>query len=191
MLSRSCLIVAALLASIGCDLGSYRESEGDSSEKGEPATVLEPETPQGSDPSGPIDPDQITDLTGTAGGFDEGHGTWVVAGHSCPHICAMSNEEAGAWIGREVRISATAVSFADSSCPNAMYVRSSRSVDEFFRDWRVLPATLGIEQDPVVEVAVRCGGEEWVAPGSLLIVKGPGELLTVWDGVFFELRRSG
>ncbi len=84
-----------------------------------------------------MDPDLITDLMGAAGGFDEGYGTWVVADHSCPHICAMSGEDADAWIGREVKISAMAVSLGDSSCPNATYVRRNRSVDQVFRDWRV------------------------------------------------------
>ncbi len=48
MLSRICLIATAFLVLIGCGLGSGRESEAGSSENGEPATVVEPETPQSS-----------------------------------------------------------------------------------------------------------------------------------------------
>ncbi len=48
MLSRTCLLATAFLVWIGCGLGSGRESEAGSSENGEPATVVEPETPQSS-----------------------------------------------------------------------------------------------------------------------------------------------
>ncbi len=124
-----------------------------------------------------------------ASGFAEGHGTWEVVGHSCPHICAMSDEEAASWLGKEARITASQVSFASEICTSPAFSRTTRTPMEFFRYWRADPAKLGIAQDTIVDVEVLCDGEPWTAPGSAFIITGKDRLLTSWDGVLFELSR--
>lgn len=126
----------------------------------------------------------------SASGFAEGHGTWVVVRHYCPHICAMTDEEADAWLGREARITAAEVSFADESCASPTYSRITRRAEEFFRHWRADPTELGIARETIEDVEVQCDGEPWAAPGSVFIIKGEDSLLATWDGVLFELSRK-
>ncbi len=194
MFSRGSLLAVAFLVALGCHPDSRPESHAES--RGEPgrSTVTAPRsTPESGDAESGV---AVAQESGHAGGggtvpsFDAGYGTWAVVGHSCPHICAMSGEAADAWLGRAMTVSATGLSFGESSCTNVSFVRTASSAADFFRDWRVAPATLGVEQGEIEEVEVLCDGEEWIAPGSLLIVKDQNEMLTVWDGVFFELRRS-
>ena len=125
-----------------------------------------------------------------ASGFAEGHGTWVGVEHYCPNVCAMTNEEADTWLGKEARISATEVAFAGESCARASFSRTTRSVEEFYLAWRADPGALGLAGDAIAELEVLCGGEPWTAPGSVFIIEGEDRLLTTWDGVLFELARK-
>ena len=59
----------------------------------------------------------------------------------------------------------------------------------FLTEFRIRAVDLGITDKTIVIVNVQCKGEDWMAAGSLLVVKPGGRLLTVWDGVFFEMSR--
>ncbi|MCF6356125.1 MAG: hypothetical protein L3J26_13700 [Candidatus Polarisedimenticolaceae bacterium] len=62
---------------------------------------------------------------------------------------------------------------------------------DFHIDFRIHPRSLGFGEGSVETLRIHCGTGEWAAPGSFLLRTGADELFTVWDGVFFLLRREG
>lgn len=117
-------------------------------------------------------------------------GEWSTVGHSCPGICAMSNEEADSWIGLKATLTEVGVVFGDDSCRDATYESRRVSRLDFYRSSRFDLEQLGILQPDVEEVTVSCAGEGWIAPGSLFLIKDEETLITPWDGVYFELARA-
>lgn len=126
----------------------------------------------------------------TGDSFPEGHGIWVVVAHSCPYICAMDNAESDTWLGSKALISEIEIAFRGETCSHPTFARASYTLDEFFRRWRFDPGELGIEDSVVTEIRVSCEGRAWIAPGGIYILKSTDRLVTVWDGVFFELKRE-
>jgi hypothetical protein len=77
--------------------------------------------------------------------------------------------------------------FRDQVCASPSY--ETREIDRprFEEEFRVTWTALGLANKPVCVTEVSCasGGPN---PGSLL-VHGQGELLALWDGVYFRLSR--
>ena len=117
-------------------------------------------------------------------------GEWQVSGHLAPGVSAMSAERSDAWRGRKAAYSAARASFNNHTCSKPTYRYSEISAAEFETQFRASPQDLGIPDGESVRiVAVECDGL-WVAPGATLVLGGPRRVLTLWDGVFFELRRE-
>jgi uncharacterized membrane protein len=115
-------------------------------------------------------------------------GNWHVVGHHAPGIAAMSAQEADGWVGRKARFSRSIAQFGKNACPSPTYETRNLTDQAFAQEFRVQSTDLGL-RSPIQMVEVRCAGS-WDGPGNRLLVKGPNELLTLWDGVFFELRRD-
>jgi hypothetical protein len=62
------------------------------------------------------------------------------------------------------------------------------TADEFTTQYHVRPADVGLPGDAVTQITVTCPSS-WTNRGSILLVKSRDALLTMWDGVFFELER--
>ncbi|HUF36806.1 MAG TPA: META domain-containing protein [Gemmatimonadales bacterium] len=120
-------------------------------------------------------------------GADAVAGSWQVVAHRAPGIAAMSGNEADAWIGRTAGFSREQARFGTQQCSWPSYeTRTIGDGGAFAGEFGVPPAAVGLNA-PVRLVEVRCDGP-WERPGSRLFVKGPNEMLALWDGVFFELR---
>jgi hypothetical protein len=106
----------------------------------------------------------------------------------------MSPSEADTWRGRTAIYEASLARFADDSCDRPRYAVSYWSANGLYGGARLMD--LGIIADSVMTIAVGCPTQpttgsdpRWRAPGAFLIVKDRDHLLTVFDGVFFELTR--
>ena len=117
------------------------------------------------------------------------YGDWEIAAHHALGISAMSSEEAKQWVGGKASYSDSMATFTDESCDSPSYYWSSVTKEQFFRSFRVSPEKLGIKATNIGIVKVLCQGEDWFAPGTVLIEKNQDTFFTLWDGIFFELKR--
>lgn len=122
-------------------------------------------------------------------GADAVAGSWRVAAHQAPGVAALSGQEADTWVGRTAGYSRELARFGTQECSWPSYEMGSLADDRAFAAEFGVPSAAGSLSTPVRVVEVRCDGR-WEGPGRRLLVKGPNQLLTVWDGVFFELRRE-
>ncbi|HEX2201982.1 MAG TPA: hypothetical protein VHG91_01735 [Longimicrobium sp.] len=147
-----------------------------------------PSTPPAEEKSAPPSAPTQASSPG-AGPGSEVEGTWRVAGRQAPGVSAMTEGESEAMVGRTAEYTASVARVGSDACQLPVYRRETVAAGEFQKAFRVPPAAVGLP-DPVTLVRVHCGGAEWSSPGALLMVAGPGRLLTVWDGVFFRLERA-
>lgn len=113
-------------------------------------------------------------------------GRWEVIGFDMPGFHALSAEESHALVGTHAFFSEGEARFGDRGCRPPAYDERDVELAEFGSEYRIDPALLDLS-DPVQVVDVGCAAGP--GPGSLLIIRADGSLLTVWEGVFFELAR--
>ena len=77
----------------------------------------------------------------------------------------------------------------DERCEKPGYVEGAWTESDFLAGVRISKDQLGISADTVRTFTITCSAEKWIAPGSFLLLDG-ARLLTLWDGVFFEMRRE-
>lgn len=116
-------------------------------------------------------------------------GRWEVIGFDMPGFHALSAEESQALVGTEASFSVGEARFGERGCRPPAYFERDVELADFGSEYRVDPALLDLS-DPVQVVDVGCAAA-WTGPGSILILRADGSLLTVWEGVFFELARVG
>lgn len=114
-------------------------------------------------------------------------GSWEVVGFDMPGFHALSAEESTAIVGKKAAFAESEARFGDQRCRPPAYSEGILELAEFGAEYRVDPALLDLFE-PVRLVEVGCAAH-WTGPGSLLIPRADGSLLTVWEGVFFELVR--
>jgi hypothetical protein len=118
-------------------------------------------------------------------------GAWRVKSFRFVGVSALSPREAGAWIGRLALYSHAMAGFPPDTCAGTPgYTSSVANVADVAHDYHVRPSDVGFPRALVELVEVRCGGG-WSGPGARLYVLGPNRMVTVWDGVFFDLAREG
>lgn len=119
-------------------------------------------------------------------------GDWKVGGHRIPGVSAMKDSGAMAWHGRSARFTTGMAVFDDDTCHTPTYdTRDLRGDSLLAVDYRADPAVFGLRPGAAIRrIEIRCGDSPWSGPGGVLFVMPSGTLFTVWDGVFFELRRN-
>ena len=115
-------------------------------------------------------------------------GDWRVIWFTAPGISALGPTEAAGWIGTVATYDKNRAAFGRETCAAPSYATRTMTPDEFAKEYHVRAADLGLQGDAVTLVTVTCPSA-WTNRGSLLIVKSSDTLLTMWDGVFFELER--
>jgi hypothetical protein len=116
------------------------------------------------------------------------HGHWRVILFTAPGISGLGPTEAAHWIGTVATYDTHRAVFGRETCAAPAYSTRTMTPDEFATEYRVRAADLGLEGGAVTQITVTCP-TAWTNRGSLLIVKSRDALLTMWDGVFFELER--
>ncbi len=110
--------------------------------------------------------------------------TWVVTGHTSPGVSAMSDAEADAWNGSVLALRRDRVTFRDRVCAKPTYDTRQLTHTEFLSAYRVSADDLRLAPGAICVTDVSCADEK-LMPGTLL-VHGDGELLILWDGVWFR-----
>ena len=110
--------------------------------------------------------------------------TWVVTGHTAPGVSAMSDAEADAWNGSVLALGRDRVTFRDGVCAKPTFDTRQLTHTEFVAAYRVSGDALRLAPGAICVTDVSCAGEK-LMPGTLL-VHGDGELLLLWDGVWFR-----
>jgi hypothetical protein len=132
-------------------------------------------------------------VTGRADAQHLVFGQWRVTASSCaPGGCALSRAEAESWRGRAAIYSDTLAQLAEHSCTRPRYTVQYWPAGGMYGGASF--ATLGLAGDSAMVVDIGCPLQpptglrgEWAVPGAFLIVKDRDHLLTIWEGVFFEL----
>lgn len=116
-----------------------------------------------------------------------------MVGHAIPGISAMTDADAQKWHGRVFHYEANRVASGPDSCIGPEYRGSFARSDSLLgaQAPEILRA-IGLPDTTrlIAVTSVACEGTEWVAPGGLLIWAEPDRPVTMWDGVFFRLRRE-
>jgi hypothetical protein len=115
-------------------------------------------------------------------------GSWVVAGHLAPGVSAMSEAEASSWGGSILSLSRNGLTFRSHVCSSASFETREIPRSEFEESFRIRWDALGLGSASVCVTEVSCADGS-PRPGSLLL-HGRDELLALWDGVYFRLRRQ-
>ena len=118
-------------------------------------------------------------------------GRWTIVDHRIPAVAAMTDAEATRWHGRTLSFSeSNAMSPADT-CRGAVYRNQNVSTFSLLRQFRATPGALGFEgRAQLGTTEVFCTTGRWTTAGGFLIWVDSTRVYTVWDGVFFGLRRS-
>ena len=120
-------------------------------------------------------------------------GKWRIGKKSyCPGICAMNRAKAKTFRGRTLEYSSDRMSNGQKTCTSPRYERQELSADEFFREYRCAPSDIGLTGKVVRTISISCPSREagWPTVGDLALIKDSNMLLTLWDGVFFEVHRE-
>lgn len=117
------------------------------------------------------------------------YGTWQIVGYSFGDGVSVGTSEAKKLIGTRIRFEAERAVSKGDVCAQPAY--GSRRIDagEFFREFRTSLKSIGIKNKDIAVLDVKCSGETWNAPGSLLLILNEGRVLTPWDGVFFVMKK--
>jgi hypothetical protein len=116
------------------------------------------------------------------------HGTWRVTAVATPGISALSPADAARQVGAEASFDASRARFGAQTCDSPSYTRRVLSATTFADAYGVTPRQLRLDGEQVAMVDILCASGSLDA-GSSLILRPDGSMLTLWDGVFFELRK--
>ena len=122
-------------------------------------------------------------------------GRWHVTQATCPDRCAMTSRQWNAWWGKSAVYTKSTARFGDSACTAPVYNVSRWPASGIYGGARL--KDFGIRAASTLVIEIRCpsvprtsSDPRWQVPGAFLIVKDSSHLLTVWEGVFFELTRD-
>lgn len=116
-------------------------------------------------------------------------GHWSVIGWWAPGVSARTEAQAAAWIGTPARYEANEARFGEQACRDPAYRTRHMERAAFIDHFRAPPETLGVDDTRITLVELICR-EPGPAPGRMLILKSRLRMITLWDGIFYELARD-
>ena len=116
-------------------------------------------------------------------------GTWQIVGSRFGDGISVGSRDAKKLLGKRIRFSVDRASLGSDRCSSAVYESRRIAKEEFVMEFKTSLRSIGIKSNHVDVLTVRCGNNHWVAPGGLLLKLPGGSMLTLWDGVFFVLKK--
>ena len=121
-------------------------------------------------------------------------GTWQIVSYRFGDGISVGPRDAKRFVGRKILLSAKRAVSGREVCAQPTFESKRMDGDQFATEFRTSLKSIGISAKDVELVEVQCGGSDWLVPGSTLIIsKGEtiskGQTLTMWDGVFFVLKK--
>jgi hypothetical protein len=94
--------------------------------------------------------------------------------------------------GRHLDYSRERMSNGEQRCDSPKYAYREVSAQAFFQEYRCAPRDIGLPGKMIGEISVDCEtpSGRWPAVGTLALIKDSRTFLTLWDGVFLEVRRE-
>ncbi len=117
------------------------------------------------------------------------HGVWDVDNFSAPDTAEMSAEAAESILGSRGVYSKHIARFEDMQCLKPRYEHQSLDAETFMEEFGVEPGQVGLADDDITRIEITCYDNP-LERGSTLFVKDEDTLMTVWEGVFFQMHRS-
>lgn len=131
-------------------------------------------------------------ILGACGRQDEDtrhHGVWGVDNFSAPDSATMSPEEAERMLGARGVYTRHIARFQDMQCLKPSYQHQSLDAAMFMEGFGVEPGQVGLPDDDINHIEITCHDHP-LERGNTLFVKDEDTLMTVWEGVFFQMHRS-
>lgn len=142
-------------------------------------------------PEKPSSPITNTDNTSTSS--KSYFGTWVVSKKiATTPVYAMSEDKIKSYIGKELYLTEKKVSFDKENLVNPTFEETTLSDNDFNSENKVSLKTIGVSSPSVKRVdVIQNANSNWTSFfGNTFYVKDDNTLITLWDGVFFELNRK-
>jgi hypothetical protein len=117
------------------------------------------------------------------------HGVWDVDNFIAPETAEMSPEEAERMLGTRGVYTRHIARFHDMQCLKPSYEHQSLDVERFTEDFGMEPGQVGLLDDNITRIDITCHDNP-LERGSILFIKDEDTLITIWEGVFFQMHRS-
>jgi hypothetical protein len=109
------------------------------------------------------------------------YGTWQIVAYRFGDGISVGPREAKTLVGKRIRFSSQSAMSGREVCAQPVYESKRISIEQFFREFKTSPKSIGIKRDYIDLLNVQCGGTDWTVPGSLLLKNSNGQMLTLWD----------
>lgn len=116
-------------------------------------------------------------------------GDWELTEVKFPHISAMTEEEAAAYIGRTIHYGQHSVQLINDSCSNPVYKINIIMAGDFLTSNRFHLESLEIDRPSVELLEVKCASGGY-APGLSIIKKDDNTGYISWDGAYFQITKQ-
>ena len=115
-------------------------------------------------------------------------GNWTVVAYRFPEGDATGGRELAKLIGTRIRLNPDNATVGAKTCSAPEY----ESIDdqEFSRELGISLKNIGIKTNHADMIVVKCDGNGWSPPRSLLVKLPEGGMLMLWDGVFLVLKKE-
>lgn len=143
------------------------------------------------DPEKPSSPITNTDNANTSS--KSYFGTWFVSKKiATTPVYAMSEDKIKSYIGKELYLTEKKVSFDKENLVNPTFEETALSDNDFNSENKVSLKTIGISSPSVKKVdVIQNANSNWTSFfGNTFYIKDDNTLITLWDGIFFELNRK-
>jgi hypothetical protein len=123
---------------------------------------------------------------------EDAFGKWIVTDYLTPGVHALTVEEAKARYGKGMVVYRDWFAFSGERIQRPQYFETTfKSEDEFFDHFRLPTSAFGASAATITMIEVkRSDGFDLEAPGGLLLVTKSGTIYTLWDGLYFVLKKS-
>ena len=117
-------------------------------------------------------------------------GHWVVT--KIIPTSGISTTPRKEFLGVEVKYLPSEMQFGNEvTVHHPQYAVEHQSASEFFKESYIRPSELGIKGHSILIINVEDGdGKDVIRPGASIFVRNSRELITLWDGVYYLLKKK-
>ena len=117
-------------------------------------------------------------------------GMWKIVAFRFGEGISVGPRDARKLLGVKLQFGDTRAVSGRDVCASPVYTAQRMTAVQFRDDFRTSLKSIGLKGNHVDIVNVECRGSDWIVPGATLIKVQDGQMLTIWDGVFFVLKRQ-
>jgi len=117
-------------------------------------------------------------------------GSWKVVDYrlaDIPANQAIGSQEISRLIGQRVYFDLRQAQVGEKVCHLPVFQSRRFSSQEFVRELGIQLASIGVKSESAETITVKCKGDGWAPPQSILIALPHNQFLMLWQGVFLVL----